>query len=269
MTIPSSQRQAAADILLEAARTGVPVEPLTAQFPGLDPDDAYAVQQLQVDAWRAQGRDTVGFKVGLTSRAMQEQLGIDEPDFGVLLEGTQVEEGSRVAATSFISPRIEPEIAFVLGSDLAGPGLSDEEVAGCVDRVVGSLEIIDSRVADWRITLPDTIADNASFGGFVLGRTERRLADVDIVGLDVTLTRNGETVGTGRGADVLGSPLSALTWLANRLGTYGAVLPAGSVVLPGSVCPAADATPGSTFTADFGPLGSVSVSFEDGNEESR
>lgn len=247
--------------LLAAYESRVGIEPPTVTDPLMSLDDAYAVQLLQVDAWRAQGRRVIGHKVGLTSAAMRAQLGVDSPDYGHLTDAMAYRSDEPIDAARFVQPRIEPEVALVLGRELRGPGVSVAEAAAAVDVVLPALEIIDSRVADWRITLLDTIADNASSGGMVLGTRARRLADVDLELSGCVLRRGGEIVGTGAGAAVLGSPLHALVWLADVLGRRGVALLAGQVVLPGSITAAVPVAAGDTVTADFGGIGSVSARF--------
>lgn len=259
--IDDTQVRVAADALLAVYDTGVPIRPLSETYPGLSVDDAYAIQSAQIAAWRAGGRDIWGYKVGLTSRAMQQQLGVDQPDFGFLVDGMEHPDGGEVSVKHFVAPRVEPEIAFVLGRDLRGPGLTPDDARAAVEAVAASIEIIDSRIADWRITLPDTIADNASSGGAVIGSVRLPIDQVDLPALAVTLSRGEETIGEGTGAAVMDSPLNALAWLANKLGEYGVTLAAGSVVLPGSVCAAVPVVAGDEITADFGPLGSVGIRF--------
>ncbi|MFC5502496.1 2-keto-4-pentenoate hydratase [Lysinimonas soli] len=255
--------RSAADALQGAYASAVPIAPLSRSFPGLDVEDAYAIQSLQVVDWARAGRAVRGYKVGLTSAAMQAQLGVDQPDYGFLLDGMYFPVGSTVDASRFISPRIEPEIAVVLASPLRGPGLTLTEVASAIGTVVGALEIIDSRIADWAITLPDTIADNASSAGVVVGETQLPLEAVDVVSLGVQFSINDQAAGQGTGAAVLGSPLNAVLWLANRLGELGVELAAGAVVLPGSVCAAAPIAAGDRVVADFGPLGTVGITVKE------
>jgi len=259
--IDDTQVEAAAAALLGAYASRVPIAPLSERYPGLTVDDAYAIQSAQISAWTADGRAIWGYKVGLTSRAMQQQLGVDQPDYGFLVDGMGYPDGGEVALDRFLAARVEPEIAFVLGRDLRGPGLTADGAREAVDAVVASIEIIDSRIADWRITLPDTIADNASSAGAVLGSVRLPVDAVDLAGLTVTLARNGDRIAEGTGAAVMDSPLNALTWLANKLGEYGVTLTAGSVVLPGSVCAAAPVSAGDDISADFGPLGTVGIRF--------
>lgn len=202
-----------------------------------------------------------GHKVGLTSVAMQQQLGVDQPDYGHLYADMFYADAAPIPASAFIAPRVEPEFAFLLSRPLTGPGLTVADVIPAVDVVVGSIEIIDSRIADWKVGLVDTIADNASSGAVVLGDRQLRLDEIDLVSAGCTLSKNGDVVGTGTGGAVLGSPLNALVWLANRLGELGTELHEGAVVLPGSVCAAVPVAAGDSVTADFGPLGTVTARF--------
>ncbi|WP_062353059.1 2-keto-4-pentenoate hydratase [Herbidospora yilanensis] len=255
------ERDSLVDELLTAYRTREPVEPPTDRFAGLTIDDAYAIQLGQMDRLRADGAVVKGHKVGLTSAAMRRQLGVDEPDYGHLTEAMFHPEGSPIDVSRFLQPRIEPEIAFVLSRPLRGPGVTVAEAVAAVDFVLPALEIIDSRVRDWRITLLDTIADNASSGGVVLGGRPTRLSDVDLRLTGCVLRRNGEIAGTGAGAAVLGSPLNALVWLANTLGAHGVTLEAGHTILPGSLTAAVPVAAGDVIQAQFAGLGSVTATF--------
>lgn len=263
MMLSSTEIASAAAALQAAHETGIPIPPLSGTYPGLDVDDAYAIQEIQITGWADAGRGVQGYKIGLTSAAMQAQLGVDQPDYGFLVDGMYFDEGSSVSVSQFIKPRIEPEIAVILSSALRGPGLTLPDVVAAVGSVVGALEIIDSRIENWQITLPDTIADNASSAGIVVGRTRVPLEDLDVVSLGVHLSLNDEVVGEGTGAAVLGSPLNAVLWLANRLGELGVELSAGAVVLPGSVCAAVPIAAGDRITADFGPLGIVGITIKE------
>lgn len=237
------------------------MSPLTERHPALDLDDAYRIQEIQVEGWLAAGRQVRGRKIGLTSAAMQRQLGVTEPDYGVLLDTFFYSENSRIGTSEFSQPRIEPELAFILGKDLRGPGINVADVIGATAWVVPALEIIDSRIADWRIGYFDTVADNASSGGVVLGSTPRRIDEVDLRLQGVNVYVGGTLVETGAGAAALGSPLNSIVWLANVLGTRGVTLEAGQVILPGSVTRAIPVDPGDTVSADFAAMGSVTVNF--------
>ena len=252
----------ASHMLRDAYRLAKPIEPLTSTFPGLSIDEAYDIQLLWVADRVRGGSAVLGHKVGLTSSAMQQQLGVDQPDFGHLLEGMLFAETDEVPMRGLLQPRIEPEIAFVLGEDLTGPGLTVEDAARAVDYVVPALEVIDSRIIDWRITIADTIADNASSAAVVLGRSRHRLADVDLQHAKVSLTRNGEVVGTGTTGDVMGNPLHALVWLANTLGLRGQSLRAGHVVLPGSCTASVTVDLGDVVSASFDTAGDVTAHFK-------
>jgi 2-keto-4-pentenoate hydratase len=254
-------REKAAGALLDAYATRTPVRPLTELYPGLDVDDAYEIQLAQVTRWTADGARIKGHKVGLTSDAMRRQLGVDQPDFGHLTDTVFHADSEPIDTGAFLQPKIEPEIAFVLGRRLAGPGLNAAEAAAAVEFVLPALEIIDSRIAGWRITLADTIADNASSGGVVLGTRPTRLDGLDLAATGCLLHRNGELVDTGAGAAVLGSPLNALVWLANTLGRRGVALEPGHVVLSGSITAAVPVAAGDVFTASLAGLGSATASF--------
>ncbi|MCU1561615.1 fumarylacetoacetate hydrolase family protein [Mycetocola sp.] len=249
------------DALLEVYASRVPLAPLTATHPDLSVEDAYGVQLHQVAAWRAAGRTVVGFKVGLTSLAMQEQLGVDQPDFGHLFDDMVLDASAPISLRDYIAPRIEPEISFVLKKDLRGPGLTAADVTDAVSHAVISLEIIDSRIADWKIKLADTISDNASSGALLLGADEIAHVDVDLAAIEVSLLRNAELMATGLGAAVLGHPIEGAVWLANTFGALGQTLEAGSIIMAGSITAAVAIVPGDTITADFGTLGSITASF--------
>jgi 2-keto-4-pentenoate hydratase len=232
---------------------------LAATYSELTIDDAYAIQLAQVDAWRVDGRRVLGRKVGLTSPAMQAQMKVSQPDFGHLMDDMFFAEHVPVPADRFLQPRAEPEVAFVLRRDLTGPGVTVAAAAAAVDFVLPALEIIDSRIADWQIGIVDTIADNASSGGVVLGSTARRIGEMDLRLGGCVLHRNGEIAGTGAGGAVLGSPLNSLAWLANTLGARGEGLRAGQVILPGSITASISFLPGDVITATMAGLGSVTA----------
>ena len=259
--IEDATRQAIADALHGAERDRRPITPVTETWPGLDISDAYAIQRTNVDRRVAAGAVVRGHKVGLTARAMQEMLGVSEPDYGHLLDDMFVADGSATTADRYCAPRIEPEVAFVLDAPLPAPGCTVADVLRATAFVVPALEIIDSRVADWRITLADTIADNASSAGVVVGARTTPIDGLDLATLGVVLRRNGEIVETGAAGAVLGNPVLAVAWLANTLHRLGVRLAAGHVVLPGSCTRALDVRAGEVVRADFDVLGGVSVGF--------
>lgn len=255
-----TRSRAAAD-LLAAYQSRQPIEPLTTTYPDMDLADAYAIQQLQIEQLTGAGRSVKGHKVGLTSVAMQRMLGVSEPDYGHLLDDFFHLEHQPIPTQRFLQPRVEPEVAFVLKKSLRGPGVTVHEAIAAVDFVLPALEIVDSRIRDWKIGLFDTIADNASSGAVVLGSTPTELSAVDLRLAGAVMTRNGQVVGTGAGGAVLGSPITSLVWLANTIGALGVPLEAGHVVLPGAVCAMVPVRPGESFTATFAGLGSVTARF--------
>ena len=254
-------RAEAAQRLLAAYGTRQAVEPPSGVYPDMTLADAYEIQLLQIRARLAAGAAIQGHKVGLTSVAMQRQLGVDRPDYGHLLSDMFHAEHEPIAAGGYLQPRIEPEVAFVLRRELRGPGVTVAHAVAAVDFVLPALELIDSRVRDWKIGLLDTIADNASSGGVVLGSRPTRLDRVDLRRSGCVLYRRALVVATGAGGAVLGSPLNSLVWLANTLGQRGVVLEPGQVVLPGSVTASVPVAAGDSFTATFAGLGSVSARF--------
>jgi 2-keto-4-pentenoate hydratase len=247
--------------LLAAYESREPLEPLTSTYEGMTLEDSYAIQLLQIEQRLAAGRTVQGHKVGLTSAAMQRLLGVTDPDYGHLLDDFFHLEHMPIPVGTFLQPRVEPEIAFVLKKPLKGPGVTAHEALRAIDFVLPALEIVDSRIRDWKIGLLDTIADNASSGAVVLGSTPTAVDAVDLRLAGATFHRNGQVVGTGAGGAVLGSPLNSLVWLANTVGARGITLEAGHVVLPGAVCAMAPVAAGDTFTATFAGLGSVTARF--------
>lgn len=245
--------------LLAAYDSRVPVEPLTSRHTGLSLEDAYQIQLIQVRHWIAEGARIKGHKVGLTSAAMQKQMGVTSPDFGHLLDGMFWLEHEAIPAARFLQPRVEPETAFVLKHPLKGPGVTAADAIQAVAYVLPALELIDSRIRDWQIGLADTIADNASSGGVVLGSKPTPLTATDLRLAGCNLHKNGALAGTGAAGAVLGSPLSSLVWLANTLGTRGVTL--DGVVLPGSITASIPVRAGDTVTATFAGLGSVTARF--------
>ncbi|WP_306316909.1 MULTISPECIES: 2-keto-4-pentenoate hydratase [unclassified Streptomyces] len=260
--LDAPQRTAAADLLWRAERDRAPVDPLTPAFPGIDVVDAYEIQLSNIRRrLESPGVRVRGHKVGLSSEVMQRMMGVDEPDYGHLLSDMVLPEDTPVEAGRYCAPRIEVEIGYVLGESLPGEDCTEKDVLAATEYVVASLELIDSRIADWRIGLTDTIADNASSAGVVLG--ERRVApgDLDLADIGAVLFRGGEEIARGRTSAVLGDPTVAVAWLARKVAAFGVRLEAGHVILPGSCTAAVDARPGDEFRAEFEGLGDVSVRF--------
>jgi 2-keto-4-pentenoate hydratase len=251
-----------AEELLAVSRSGATIKPLTSTYTDLTVDEAYLIQQRQADIRIAGGARIVGYKIGLTSAAMQQQLGVDQPDYGHLFTDMLHAADEPIAAAAFLQPRAEPEVVLVLGADLPGPGLSVADVLSATAYALPAIEIIDSRITDWRITLADTIADNASSGGLVIGGTPTPIAGLDLAVAGCVLRRNGRIQQTGAGAAVMGSPLQAAAWLANTLTARGVRLAAGHIILTGSITAAIGVQPGDAVTATIDRLGSVTAVFE-------
>jgi 2-keto-4-pentenoate hydratase len=255
---PCDVREAAA-ALLDAHRSGTPIPPLSTTYPGTTIADAYRIQQEQVRSWTDAGDQVRGHKIGLVSAAIQRQMGVHEPDYGHLTASMFHPEHRPIPARAFIQPRIEPEIAFVLHTPLRGPGVTVDDAGRAVRYLVPALEIVDSRIQDWEISIVDTIADNASSGAAILGGTPISPADVDLRSANCALLHNGTIAETGTGAAVLGTPFNALAWLANAIGTLGVALEPGQVVLSGSLTRAITIAPGDRITADFPGIGTVTA----------
>lgn len=259
--------QSAAQSLYQADQTGVQTGLLSIANPGMTMDDAYEVQKALIDHHKSAGRSVIGWKIGLTSKAMQAALNIDIPDSGVLLDNMLFENGATVPAGRFIQPRIEAEIAFVMKQPLAGPDVGVEEVLAATDYVVPSLEILDTRIlrvdpdSGKTRNICDTISDNAANGGIVLGDQKIDPASADMRWMGAIVSRNGEVEETGLGAGVLNDPALGIAWLANRLAQYGDTIKPGEIVLSGSFIRPVEAPSGSVIEADFGPYGMVSSRF--------
>ncbi len=249
--------------LLAAERDAAPIGPLSKESPQLTIEDAYAVQLAGRELRLADGAQIVGRKVGLTSGAMQDMLGVRQPDFGYLLDSMVRLAGGRsakVPSAELIQPRVEAEIAFVLGADLAGPEVTATEVLNAASGVAPAIEVIDSRIADWEITIVDTIADNASCGIAVVGPPMPLEAHFELGSIQMQMDCDGDRV-TGHGRDVLGHPANAVAWLVNVLAGFGEGLSAGDVVLPGALARALPVRAGSCVIADFEQLGQIEVNF--------
>ena len=261
MLSTAARAELAAD-LAEAERTRVPMSPLIVAYPDIDVVDAYEIQLINIRQRIAESAVVVGHKVGLSSEAMQKMMGVDEPDYGHLLADMEVFEDVPVVAAKYLFPRVEVEVGFLLAEDLPGAGCTEDDVLAATAAFAPSIELIDTRIRDWKIALCDTIADNASSAGYVLGPARVSPKDVDITAIDAVLTRNGDVVAEGRSDAVLGNPVTAVAWLARKVDSFGVRLRAGDIVLPGSCTRAIDARPGDEFVADFAGLGSVRLSFE-------
>lgn len=253
----------AAERLDQARARGKPCAPIRALLGDKDISAAYQVQSELIARRAAEGHARVGRKIGLTSEAVQRQLGVDQPDFGVLLDRMRIPDGGLVPAGLLLQPRIEAEIAFRLATDLDGD-VTPERIRGAVAASYAALEIVDSRIAGWDITIVDTVADNASSGLFVISDHGVPLDGLDLASAGMQMLRNDAVVCTGAGRACLGHPLNALAWLASTAAAYGDPLRAGDIVLSGALGPMMPVRPGDRFTAEIDGLGDIAVSFEKG-----
>lgn len=267
MNVTRSQHESAANLLIEAARRREPCEPIRTLIPEADIDDAYEIQQLvvgaNIDAAGANGR-VIGRKIGLTSAAVQQQMGVDRPDFGVLIGDMAYGDAEPIPVTRLLQPRVEAEVAFVLGRDLERLPVTAADVMSATEFVVAAIEVVDSRIRDWDISIVDTVADNASSGVFVLGGTPRSLRDLDLRTVRMSMTVDDVEMSSGTGAACLGHPINAVVWLANEVARRGAPLRAGEIVLSGSLGPLVPVTPGRTYLAQLEGLGDVRAAFTAG-----
>ena len=248
--------------LLEAETAVKEIAAFTDRDESITVEDAYYIQLETVKLKEAQGKKVIGKKVGLTSRAMQEMLQVDEPDYGHLFDDMTVKNGDIVDTKTMVAPRIEAEIGFMLKDDLVGPNITFLDVIMATDYVLPTLEIIDSRIADWKIKLIDTVADNGSSAKVVIGDEKKNLEDIHLRTNGMILKKNEEIVATGSGAAALGHPAEAIAWLANKLSDFDITLKKGELILPGALSGALNVEAGDTIKADFGTLGVVEVTFE-------
>jgi len=247
--------------LYRALRDRRTVAPLIARNPDLTIDDAYAISLGALARRTADGERIVGKKIGVTSKAVQDMLGVRQPDFGFLTDRMWIEGDIDIAANGLIQPRAEAEIAFVLKGDLNGPGVTAQDVLDATESIAPCFEIVDSRIDDWKIGIVDTVADNASCGVFVLGEARADPRHFDLPALHVVVDKNGQRLSEGYGSAVQGSPLQAVAWLANTLGAYGVTLDKGDVILSGSLVPLAPAQAGDLFEMELSGIGRCTARF--------
>lgn len=265
MTMTTSASAAALDqvaaLLLGAVRSGTPIPPVKDMLPAGDTIAAYAVQQRVTKQLLADGRRLVGRKIGLTSVAVQKQLGVDQPDFGMLFDDMEFADGQPIPWKRLHQPKVEGEIALVLDRDLDREGITIADVIAATAYALPAIEVVGSRIANWQISLVDTIADNASSGVYVIGTVPRRLQDFDARLCGMLMTRAGETISLGVGAACLGSPLIAALWLARKMVEVGAPLKAGDTVLTGALGPMVPVFPGDAVRCEIAGLGCVDAVF--------
>ena len=249
------------DELYTALRTQQVVEPLSNRHPDITIEQAYAIQQRMLLRRQQDGERIVGKKIGVTSAAVMNMLGVHQPDFGWLTDAMIVNQGESIDISTLIQPKAEGEIAFLMNKDLMGPGLTAADILAATEGVMACFEIVDSRIRDWKIKITDTVADNASCGVFVLGDRAVSPMALDLQTCGMVLEKNGEVVATGAGAAALGSPLNSVAWLANTMGRLGIPLKAGDVILSGALAAMFPAAKGDFFRVSIGGLGECSVRF--------
>ncbi|MEW6622675.1 MAG: fumarylacetoacetate hydrolase family protein [Bacillota bacterium] len=252
----------AAEQLYAAEKSLSTIEHLTEKYPGITIQEAYQIQLLVVEKKLEQGARIIGKKIGLTGKAMQEFMGVNEPDYGHLFDSLVGEEDVPVKMEQLIQPKIEAELAFVLKDKLKGPGVTVAEVLKATEGVMASFEIVDSRYKNWKIKIQDTIADNASTGLFILGSEIIPVSKVNLKYVGMVFERNGRVIDTAAGAAILGHPALAVAWLANKLAEYDIALNPGEIILSGALTRAYEINKGDIFTATFGGIGQVKAIFE-------
>jgi 2-keto-4-pentenoate hydratase len=255
--------QTVARRLLQAHESRCPCEPVRGLMAPGDTVAAYAAQEINSQLWLGAGRPLVGRKIGLTNPAVQAQLGVDQPDYGMLFADMQVADGEVIPPTKVMQARVEAEVAFVMDDELNDEHLDADDVARAIRYALPAIEVVGSRIRDWDISITDTIADNASSGAFVLGDSPRSLAEFDPVACEMRMTRDGIVVSSGSGADCLGSPITSTLWLARVMARAGRALKPGDIVLSGALGPLVAAQPGDVFRAEISGLGTVTAAFAD------
>lgn len=247
--------------LKQAENNCVAIDPISPGSPDLGIADAYKIQLLNIEKELADGRTITGKKIGLTSEAVQGMLGVNQPDFGHLLDHMAVKDGE-IKRNTLLQPKVEAEIAFVLKEDIHGPNATEEDVLAATDYVSAALEIVDSRISNWKIGIIDTVADNASSGRYIFSDKKVDPKTIDLKAISMDFYKNGEYVNSGKGSATLGDPLFCVAWLANTLFEYGVVLKKGEVILSGALSAMLPAEAGDDFTARFSELGEISVRFK-------
>ena len=250
-----------AERIRSAYETGVPCEPIRGELPDGDLDAAYAIQEANTLHWLSNDRRLVGRKIGITSKAVQVQLGVDQPDFGMLFADMAIPDGEEIPASAVLQPRIEGEVAFVLAHDLDHLQPTIADVSNAMAYATAAIEVVGSRIADWNINIQDTIADNASSGLFVLGNERHSLADFDSRLCGMVVEHRGEPVSTGAGAACLGNPLNAVIWLAKVMVERGRPLRAGDIIMSGALGPMVPVVAGDVYEVRISGLGSVHAAF--------
>lgn len=265
MSLPQTTVVSLGDELYEALRARRTLAPLTERVPGIDIDDAYNISLHFLHRRTADGEALIGKKIGVTSKAVQDMLGVHRPDFGFLTDRMQVADGADVsiAKAGLIQPRAEGEIAFVLKKDLKGPNITEDQVLDATDYVCPCFEIVDSRIHDWKIRIQDTVADNASCGVFVLGEARVAPKSLDLAAVQLDIRKNGAHIASGLGSAVQGHPATAVAWLANTLARYGIPFLKGEIILSGSLAPLLPVVAGDRFEMSLTGIGDATISFSE------
>ena len=264
MALPDARIAALGDELFTALRSRSVLDPLTSRETAIDIDDAYRISLRFLERRSAEGERVIGKKIGVTSKPVQDMLGVHQPDFGFLTDRMQVANGEvvSIAGSGLIQPRAEGEIAFVLKKDLRGPGVTEDQVLDATDYVLPCFEIVDSRIRDWQIRIQDTVADNASCGIFVVGEDRVKPQSLDLAAVKMDISKNGQHVASGLGSAVQGHPATAVAWLANTLGRFGIPFLKGEIILSGSLAPLLPAQPGDRFHMTLAGIGEARIGFE-------
>lgn len=260
------QQQAAAGMLRDAAKSAQWIAPLRETFGSIDADSAYAIQKINTDKRIADGRRIVGRKIGLTAKAVQAQLGVDQPDFGILFDDMGYGDAEPIPMSVLQQPKVEAEVAFVVGRDIDESFPSMIDVMRAIEYALPAVEVVGSRIDKWNIRFVDTVADNASASAYVLGSTPRKLSDFDVRMCGMCMTLRGEPVATGAGVACLGNPLNAVLWLARTMARVGSPMRAGDLVLSGALGPMVPVRAGDVFETRISGLGTVKAVFEGGKE---
>lgn len=260
MALKKKEIRQAADLIAGAHQTKTAISPLRDRFE-MDMTDAYNIQEVNTRRWLEEGRILSGRKIGVTSKAVQDQLGVDQPDYGMLFADMAFADGESISMSHLLQPRIEGEIAFYLGKDLDQPGLTLAEILSAVDYAVAAIEVVDSRIADWKIGITDTIADNASSGLYVLGSRPVKLDAFDHLNCSMVIEHRGEAVSSGIGAACLGNPLTSCLWLARKMVEVGRPLKAGDLILSGALGPIVPVEADETYELRIEGLGTVRAEF--------
>ena len=263
MSLTNEQRQQIGEELYNAMRACKTLAPLTDRIPGIEIEDSYHISHAMLECrLNRDGEKVVGKKIGVTSKAVQDMLGVFQPDYGFLTDAMEVQNDSTVKIEgNLIQPRAEAEIAFLLKSDLKGPGITEADVLAATECIIPCFEIVDSRIDQWKIKIQDTIADNASCGVYVLGNERHDPKNLDLPNLTVNVFKNGKPLSSGKGSAVQGNPLTAVAWLANTLGEFGIPFLAGEVILSGSLVPLEPVKAGDEMHMDLEGLGSCTIRF--------